>query len=402
MPIAQSGIPSAVGLCIEEAWGTVPITVSSGYANVIGKTTCPHRFCIVNPGGSNAPTADRVKPHDEIDGSFSLKRNFITGKQYPFSFEVKADPEVLYYPCLGIFGRDIQTLVETGVYDHVFRQGNYRPSFSLETILGDGTYGQVTSGCLFERLEIDLAATVGARFSGYGKHHTPNAYFESGALTAYDFGSAQNVIPTAMGGNTFKTFARTAAPTYVDVASAALGDGPLVFASMAYGRIGGLFASAFVTVDGVAKDIDLLEGSNITLEKNLDRRLTGGSGYDMGACIGNQFVVTGRLNLLFRDNTFEQAMLKDLKIGLNLKLVGASIGASSFYEFEIYVPQFRLDAGAPSIPGGALLLDLPFTAQQDAVLGYDVQFRLRNTFDNSTLAGTYASTPGGLGGWQNA
>lgn len=401
--VAQSGIPSAVGLCLESQWGQVPLTAGTPPLNTIGITgTNPHRFCIVEPGGGFAPQPEVIAPHDEIDGNLELGRTILDAKAYPGSFSVKADAENLYYLLLGLFGKDIQS-GGGGVFTHVFTPGIYVPSFTVEEIFGDKTYGRVTSGVHVERLELDIAKILAARWSGYGMHQVPNSYQESAGETQYDFGSQSAVIPTAMGGDGTKAWIRTASPTYIDVAAApgsGEGNGPFVFAGMGYGGQSG-FGGNFLKVDDSGTYIDILEGSMLTIERAIDRRMVGGSGYDIGACIGNQIVVSGRLNCLFRDSTFPKASLKHSKVALNLAIQGSLISGGSYYTLDIYLPDMRFTRTGPDIPGAAMMINGEFVCRYNATLGASVQIKLKNTFDHTSLAGN-APSAGGLGGWSAA
>lgn len=398
MPVPQSGIPSAVGLCLESTWGVPPTTATSGNARAIGiVNTNPHRFFVVDPGGGFPPRPEVVTPHDEIDGDIELKRTMLTSKSYSGGFSLKADPEALYYILLGIFGKDVQTTLESGVYKHVFTKNVYVPSFTLEEIFGDQTYGRVSSGIHIDRVELDFARILTARFNAYAQHQIPNTYLESGVQTDYDFTSGQLVMPTIMGGNGVKTWARTASPGYIDVAQGNNGTGPLVFAGAGYGSEAA-FSASYVQIDNVNYGISLLEGSSLTIDRTIDRRMTGGSGHDIGACVGNQLVVSGNLNALFTDNYIPRAALRHSKVGINLKFSGIAVGLSNVYSLEVYLPHVKLSDTGPDIPGGTIMLNSRFTAKQSASEGYSVKVTLVNTFTNASLSGN-APNAGGLGGW---
>src|ERR1051325_8775390 len=97
VPAGMSGIPSAVGMCIESTWRTAP-TTGAGPAVVIGTAAVnPHRFFVVDPGGGIKGTPDLNTPRTEIDGDVELQRTILEGKMYQGEHTFKADAENLYY-----------------------------------------------------------------------------------------------------------------------------------------------------------------------------------------------------------------------------------------------------------------------------------------------------------------
>lgn len=397
-------------MCLESAWRTVPLT---GAANprTIGVTgTNPHRFMICDPGGG-FPVKPVIEVADqEIDGDIELHRTIYQGNDYKGSFPFKVDPENLYYPALGIFGTDIQTTAQAAdsthspaAFKHNFKPGKYTPSYTVEEIFGDATYGQLTSGVLMQRLDLTLGKTVTAKLNAYGFRQMPNRYTDAtGADVNYNFGSTATVIPAQMGGDGAKTLIRTATPTYIDVPEQADNNGPLTFKGITNGTQAG-FATAYLIIDGAAAAVQILEGSSFHFERSLEEFMTGGSGPDMGACVANEFMCGGTLNILFQDNSIPQATLQHAKCALNIRINGALIGTSGQkYGMEIYFPWITfLDAGL-TINATALLTGGQFRGKKDPTFGASCQLSLWNTVDNTNLGGTSGSSPGGLGGWSNS
>src|SRR5438105_116436 len=95
----QSGRSSAVGFCVESAFGNVPITVDTGNNYLVGiATTNPHRFMKVEPGGGYDINPTKDVAVDEQDGDFEINRITHTGNTYTGKDTFKVDPETLHYP----------------------------------------------------------------------------------------------------------------------------------------------------------------------------------------------------------------------------------------------------------------------------------------------------------------
>jgi len=410
--MAQTGLTTAVGLCLESSWRTSPISLQSGANYLIGVTgTNPHRFFIVEPGGGFSATPDIVVPDGEIDGDIELRRTIMQGKTYEGGYAFKADPENLYYPLLGMLGKDYETTLNASgssaaplVAKHQMTTGMYAPSFTLEEIFGDANYGRASSGVVLTSLELDFGKILTARLNGYGHRQVPNEYKNSaGVNTDYTFTSTYTPIPNQMGGDGTKLWKCTPSPTYVDVSAPDCGNGPLVFAAMEFGTIGGQFTGAFLTLNGVAfPNAEILEGFQLRFNRNVDSRMVGGSGFDPGSCTGNQLTITGRLSVMFKDTAFLLNALKHCKAGLNMKFRGPRIGLSSFYYMlEVFLPDIRLLNVPIEIPDGPIIISTDFVARKVDSLGYSCLITLTNTTSNALFGGEAGTTgaAGGLGGF---
>lgn len=404
MQIGTTGKATAVGACIESVWGQPPLTVVSGAANAIGITgTNPHRFAKMEPSGGIAAESTIEVPSDELDGGYQATRGYQLDKKYNGDFSLKIDPENLYLFLLALLGRDVQTnLIAAGsnggipVNSHVMKFGANAPSLTIEEIFSN-QMGRVTSGVFAQSIDLTMTQNkpITGKVSIYGKHQIPNHYPNSaGVDTAYLYDQTQRVIPAIMGGDGTKTWARTAAPTYVDVAT-----GPLVFASMVAGTQGGQFANAFVTIAGTAYAMSITEVT-LTLTRDITMHQVGGSGFDIGDCVGNAFTVTGKVTALFKDYSPVLANLAAQQIGLNWQFVGPNIGPSTTpYSIEAYIPRAKMMKAPLPLTAKELMIASEFTTYLDPSVNSLIVATLINTFDNSTLAGLVSSTPGGLGGW---
>jgi hypothetical protein len=406
--MAQSGRGSAYGMCIETAFRGVPLTGVANPRTIGIAATNPHRFMILDPskGFPVTPTIDVAE--NEIDGDYEIHRTILQAKSYMGEFAWKVDPENSYYPFLGVFGIDTQTVAQAAdtthsptVYRHDFKPNGrrgYQPSFVSEEVFGDGTKGRLTSGCIVQKIQITFGKTVTATMSQYGHRQIPNNYLNpAGVRTDYDFGSTAGLLPNQMGGDGVKTVLATAAPVYVDVAEVADGNGPLVFAGMGFGS---QLTTSFITVDGVPINMDLLEGQTLDIERNIQQFQTGGSEYDVGALTANAWKISGKMDILFKDNVIPLAVLKKAKVALNFKLSGSLIGTSGLpYALEVYCPNLNFLQGGVELPATAMMTGGNFQAKKDSVAGYSCMVSLWNTVDNTVLAGQASTTPGGLGGW---
>lgn len=409
--LAQSGLPTSVGLAIESAWRTVPVTAVSGADYDIGIAgTNPHRFMIVEPGGGFPQQPEVVTPDDEIDGDIELKRSLLVYKPYDGEFGFKADGENLLYPLYGILGKNAAEILEGTTtpqsadfaIKHVFTPNKYAPSFTLEEGFGDKNYGRLNSGVVVQRLALDFGKVVTARMGLYAGRQIPNRYPNgSNTLTDYDFTSTYSVFPNQMGGDGTKRIRVTQNPTYVDVQEANNSNGPFCFGDMTFGSESG-FAAAFLKIDDVAiPSAEILEGLSISLERDIERFMVGGSGYDVGACVGNGIRVSGNLQLLFKDNSIPLAVFKHSKLSLNFKLVGVQIGSSAEkYTLEVHLPNLKFLEGNVSVPAGAIMAGGSFRARKDPALGYSIKLTLINATNVQLLSGSAGTTgaAGGLGG----
>lgn len=417
MPVPVSGRATAVGMTIESAFGQAPLTLASGSNYNVGIAgSNPERFFKLNPCRGFPVKPEMQVGQSEIDGDFDIHRIFMTARSYQGEFAWPADPENLYYPFLGIFGVDAQTGLDTSQspnsYGHAFqpnKKRGYQPSFTIEEVFGGRSYGRITTGCVVQKLELTFGRTVTAQKMVLGAHQAPNNYLNaSSARTNYDYGSAQNIIPSQLAGATLgngtNTWTVTPSPTYIDVAEPQDYNGPLIFAQMGYGSQGGAFAGALLTVDGAAYGIQLLEGFTISIERKIEALLTALTDYDMATFVGDEWIISGKMNLLFTDNTIPLAVLRRATCGLNLKITGPAINAVSNYALEAYIPNFNFQEGGVEIPDTHMIVGGTWTAKQDPAQGYSGLFTLTNTVTNAGFGGGGGSqgSAGGLGGFSTS
>ncbi len=404
--MAFSGISGAVGMAIESLFCTVPLSGTAAPFTAGAPSTNPMRFCAVEPGNGipGEPVLD-LKP--EIDGMVEQRRITLLGKQYKGDISLRADSENLYYPMLGIIGRDLQTTVQVqdashspAMYKHVFTPAKTVPSFTVEEQMGDGLNGRLTSGAVIEEVTLDFGDIVTAVIALVAHRQIPNTYPDAGGVSHNVlFGSVPAVLPLQMGGDGAKTVVQNPAPSFVDVQSASSGNGPLVFAAMGYGTqiVGG-----FLTVNGAVVPVQLLPGSRIVLKRAVDSRQVAGSGYDPGAILCAEFTVTGRLVCLYQDMSLPAAQLSFSQCALNLKVNGPAVGTSgAAASVEVWLPHIKLQRAPVPHAAGAIVINADFTAMYDTASGHSVQITLVNSLDATQLGGSAASSggPGGPGGW---
>ncbi len=412
-PVVQSGTPGAVGLTVEGTFKTAPITNVGGNLNAIGiANTNPERFFIVDPGGGMGCEPQIEVPRGEIDGQRAPKRSVYHAHgpdgTYPGEFTFRSDAENLYYPLLAALGRDVQTQLTASAastpYKHAMYPGRlYRPSFTVEEVLGDGTYGRVTSGCICPSLELDFNDDVTARMRLVGYGQSPNHFLG----VDYDFGSVAGIIPASMGGDLIKTWKTTASPTFIDIPRGSpgigQGNGPFVFEGMGFGGEAG-FSSHFILVDGspFTNDPYFIRGMTLAFTNAIQSFMTGGSGFEANATCLNETMCEGKLPVLFVDNQLVLAGRRHSKVSMNFKVTGMAIGATNqYYSIEVHIPQMSFVSTPPGNTNTALMNNSAFTCIYDDSAGYDIKVTLTNTTSNTLLAGKYASvsSPGGLGGY---
>lgn len=403
MGVPQSGRSSAVGLAIESVYGNVPLTAGAGNLNSIGiPATNPLRFFMVEPGGG-FPVKPTKEVSTDIDGDFQRHRIIMTGKLYDGKDTFKFDPENAYYPFLGMIGRDVETTLAAGAYQHVFYDGFplYQPSFTMEEQFGDATSGRVSSGVCFAALSINHAAVISGSATLYAKRQIPNRYPAAALVdTDYDFTNQAGLLPSQMGGDHTKQIKLTLSPSYVDVAEQNCGNGPLVYANNSTGTAAG-FSNTFMTINDVAYPVKILPGWTCDFARAIERFMTGGSGFDADTPVGSGFDVSGKMDVLFTENTFPSNVLANCKFGVNMRFVGAQIGATGFYyTYEIFLPRMRFLDTDVSRDDKAIFTGGSFHCERDPSLGYTAKVVLINSFTHASLAGQHGAYLGsGLGGW---
>lgn len=416
-------------MCPEAVWGQPPTTsqgTSGGFTNqLLGVAySRPHRFFVVEPGDGIQAKATVENPANEIDGTMETTRTILSEKVYHGGFDFKADPENLYYPLLGIFGKDAggttqaSNSTQVGMYTHTLVPNSTAGSFAIEEIFGDATYGRLTGGYIIESVEITVGKIVTAKMLGYGKKQAPNTYpDQNNANQDYVFNSTYSLIPgntvwPLMGGNTDagsnpKAWKCTPTPVYCDVAQSGSatapsgpgGNGPLSFAGMAYGSQAG-FASAFIKIDGVAQpNIEILPGFTIGFYRALDVSMIAGSQFDIGACTSKAWTCKGKMLFNFKDQSVQQAYLRHSTFALNFKLLGPKNGTSGTnWAAEFYIPNMHFLTSGPNIPEGAIQAGGEWVARQDPSVTpapYTAQVILTNSVVSGSIAG---GGSGGLGG----
>jgi len=400
---AQSGRSSAVGFAIESAFRSAPLTNLSGNVYNAGiAATNPMRFIGVEPGGGYPTKPTKDVASTEQDGDFEVHRITLTGKLYDGKDSWKLDPENAYYPLLGILGRDVESTVTSGVYDHVMyaKFPHYMPSFTQEESFGDATNGQLSTGVCFNEITLNHTAILMMEANYYAHRQIPNRYPAAGGVdTDYDFTSTAGLLPSQLGGDHTKQVKINLSPNYVDVAQTNCGNGPLVFANMFNGNAAG-FSSAFVTLNDNPITADFLPGFSVKLTRDIERNMVGGSGYDASVPVAGGFSVSGKMDIIFRDNQVIQGTLANCKFGINMLFRGAQIGSTGYYyEYELYLPHLKFMDADRTRADKTMTVGGNFQAKKDPVLGYSCQIRLRNAFTHAALAGQYPQDGAGLGGW---
>ncbi len=404
--MAFSGMSGAVGMAVESVFCSVPLSGSAAPYVAGIPSTNPMRFCAIEPGNgiSGEPLLD-LKP--EIDGMVEQKRITLVGKQYKGELSVRADSENLYYPMLGILGRDIQALVQAqdashspAMFRHVMTPGKSVPSFTVEEQTGDGTNGRLTSGAVIEEVTLDFGEIVTAVMSIVAHRQIPNSYPDSsGVSRSIQFGALPAILPVQMGGDGVKTVIQNPLPSFVDVQGGSSGNGPLVFAAMG---VGTQIVGGFLSVNGVVVPVQLLPGTRVVLKRAIDSRQIAGSGYDPGAILCAEFTVTGRLVCLYQDMNLPAALMNFSQCAINLKVTGGLVGTSgTAATLEVWLPHVKLQRAPVPHAAGAIVINADFVAMYDAIAGHSVQVTLVNSLDASQLgggAGTATGT-GGPGGW---
>lgn len=397
----QSGRSSVVGFAIESAFGSVPLTSLGGNVYSVGIAgTNPNRFFAVDPGGGYDTDPTKDVGTDEQDGDFENHRITLTGKQYPGDDTFKIDPENLYYPLLGLLGRDVETTLGGGAYRHVFTHQKYMPSFTQEEQFGDATNGRLSAAVVMDAINITHSAILMAKINYHAHRQIPNRYPGPGGTDVdYDFTNVAGLLPSQLGGDHTKTTKLTVVPGYVDVAEGNCGNGPLVFANARTGTAAG-FSNAYITLNDVGYDAKILPGWTLDIMRNIESHMIAGSGFDPAAPVANEFMASGKMDVLFIDNTIPQATLSNCKFGINMAFQGPQIGSSGFYYlYEVYLPRVKFLKANMRRVGKSMMTGGTFQTEKDAALGYSCKITLQNSFTHASLAGTQPQLGGGLGGW---
>jgi len=399
----QSGRQSIVGLGIESAFRSAPLTsLGANVYNVGIVNTNPMRFFIAEPGGGFSDGTTKDVGTDEQDGDSEINRVTLTGKNYQGKDSAKLDPENLYYPALGIFGRDVESTLAAGALKHVFTPTvRHMPSFVMEEQYGDASSGRLSTGLIFPGLHITHGAVLTWQADYYAHRQIPNRYPAGGGIdTDYDFTNAAALLPSQLGGDGTKQVKLNLAPTAIDVAEGNCGNGPLVWGNMRFGNESG-FSNTFVTLNDSAVDARIQPGWVLDLIRDIESHMSGGSGFDPTDPVGNVFSASGKMDFLFLDNTIARANLTNCKFGINLQYVGAQIGSTGFYySYEVHLPRVKLLNAPVTRMQKTMMVNSTFQAEKDRSFGYSCKITLQNSYTHAALlggSGTY--TGGGMGGW---
>lgn len=398
----QSGRQSIVGLAIESSFRSAPLTSLGGNVYNVGiVNTNPMRFFTAEPGGGFADGTTKEVGTDEQDGDAEIHRVTLTGKTYQGKDSAKLDPENLYYPALGIFGRDVETTLAAGAYKHIFTPTvRSFPSYTMEEQYGDKSSGRLSTGLIFPGLHITHGAILQWQTDYYAHRQIPNRYPAGGYVdTDYDFTSAAALLPSQLGGDGTKTVKLNLVPTSIDVAEGNCGNGPLVHGAMRFGNAAG-FGSTFVTLNDVAVDARIQPGWVLDIVRDIESHMSGGSGFDPTDPVANVFNVSGKMDVLFLDNTITAANLSNCKFGINMQYVGAQIASTGFYySYEIYLPRVKLLNAPVTRSQKTMMVPLTFQAEYDPSLGYSAKMTLQNSYTHAALLGGGGGSGGVGGGW---
>lgn len=407
MSTPQAGKVSAVILYPEATQATVPYS-ASGTPRSIGNSTSVGRAMKVNPSNGIQAAVVAEAP-SEIDGNIQPMRHFLTGKTYTGAFEGIVDPQELHYLATGVFGRDVQSVLQavdtthtTAAYRHVFKPTRKTVTFTTEEIFGDATYARLTSGVAVSSLRLNFnGGMIGYSANLIGSRQTPNTYPNaSDVLTSYDFGSSSAVLPIAMGGNGTITVQRTASPSYPSVAQGNQGNGALAWAGLRYGSQSG-FDDAYIQINGTDfTNAKLTASGYVEIVRNLHAQMVGGSGFDQDLLATTEVTTRGQIQLTYETNEVISAMLGHSTLALNIKFKGELIGDSGqYYAMELYLPTCKINSAPLALTNDLMMITVEFDAIYNSSLSGSMSLTLDNTLDVSSLAGQTGSFTGALGGW---
>ena len=408
MATPQSGPVSAIGMAPETTAKYVPITGGSNPRTFGTASTNPARFFIVNPGSGIVPTAITQVP-TEVDGNIERIRHFMTGATYQGEVSGFVDTEEIAYILMGVFGRCVQTTAQAAdsthsvAYKKVHTPNLKCPTFSVEEVFGDGTYGRLTSGVVVQSLTINLGDMLTWRAGLQGMRQVPNTFLSGGTETEYDYGSTAMTIPTDMGGDGSKTLIRTASPSYVTGAQGNHGNTQLAFAGQKYGAESG-FSSAYVTIDGTGFTTnDFLPGGSITITREVEFGMAAGSGRNPEAFCTRSVSINGQLRFTFQDNTLPKALLGHKKGAVNAKWEGSQIGTSGVnYGLELHIPNARFNRSPVVAEAGCITVTADIDAIYDSTSAYGVKLTTWDSFNTASLGCVTGTYSGYLGGWVNS
>ena len=353
---ALSGSESIIGITKESEWGVTPTAGTDPDKTISDSVFFMCKEESFNPSGIN-------EPHDdEMNTKRKVSRISTNGGKIRGGLRFVAGPETLGYFLTALLGSpQTTTLAESsgtdeGAYQHVWynglnARGSYPAPHSIESQYA-GTRSKLIQGAICENIGIQIAnnGAMAAIPQFLGKPIVwlhPDSDDDNGSGTTDRKGVERPAVMTASPVVIDEPYFHfTQITAYPEIAD------------QKYPTVLSLFIQpGFTAVDG---------------------QFTAGSGKEIGAYRVDNFILNGRITLLFTDEDLYDDFINGDYFRLEFSLEGSTIQGTHKNRFNFVAYRCK---GEPETSNqvGTLTYDIAFTACVDPDMGTDCKFTIINT-----------------------
>jgi hypothetical protein len=369
---ALTGGGSAVGFAREDTWGTPSTSAAADPNKLFGSVSHPAHFMSIKEE-TFEPKVDAQPQLDDLDQNREISRVISNGNTIDGAVRCNIGPESIGWFLTMLFGSPQTSSVNSSsasdgpVYQHIWIPGmspagaaggqaraDWPAPFSFESRL-DTEKSKLIMGALCRRLGLEVPNNGAAMLS---------ADFIAKSMQIIQ-GAGTSAVVDASGDA--KPCILTASPTFIDetewhwkqlkAASQKLSNSADVLAA-AYSITSMSFDWAFPDLHGI---------------------FTGGSGQDIGTYGVDKFQASGRVTMLFEDETYFYKIKDGTYFASEVMFEGAAMEGTD--KSSLKIETFSTLAAQPGLPNkvGDLQYDFAWNARKDPTLGYSTKITLVNT-----------------------
>lgn len=360
---AASGSASSVGLARESAFGTTPTTGSDPAKTISNIMFIPMKEENIQ-GNAN------VEPQtDDMNGSREISRIIDNGTVNTGTLRYTLGFDSVGYIFTALLGSPATTKqADTSgsaeaAYQHIWYPGqqaraNWPVSYSIESQMADTLRSKLIQGAYFTGATLDIAnnRAAEAQVNVLAKDITwlyPTGTTGKGSGTADERGLTRPAVMTAT-------------PTFLD-------EPEIHFCHI----------KAYPQVTRVGQTaVDQQSVESISFEPKftgLDGLFTGGSGKSIGSVRVDNFELSGRMNILFEDETIWAYAQNGSYFTIDITLEGPVIQGAFKNSIRIQIPSAKFSTSDVPNRAGTLAYDLPWTARRDPATGRSCTITVVNT-----------------------
>lgn len=353
---ALTGGGSVVGFARESAWGTVP-TTGSDPNKAFGNPA--HFFLVKEESFDVKPSADPQM--DDLDQNREIGRIIAHGNLADGSIRANVGPESIGWLLTMLFGTPSSSKVldssgsDNDVYTHIWYPGvnaerdAWPAPMSFESRL-DTYRSKIISGALMRQLDLEC----------------PN---NAAIMATADFGLAKKIqIVQGAGTSGIDDASGDDKPCIITANPTMISENEWHWKQIkAYPQL-------------YDADAESITSMSFTLGfPDLHGIFTGGSGQNVGTYGVDKFQASGRLTMLFEDETMFYKIKDGLYFEIDATWEGATIQGANKETLNILVYSAKAGQAGLINKVGDLEYDIPWSARRDPTEGKSVQITLTNS-----------------------